>query len=234
MTPEKALTDPRIRAELDQFLLTAVHDLRAPLRRSLLHAQMLERSVIGTLSESDSMNLLSILEGSRLANALLGRLAEYCHAGHGAESSPPVSAELLLQNAVRAVAPGADVTMVVPEVGDFLLSSSVQKVFFELLDNAKKFRQGPVSIEVVSKREGADSVFEIRDTGIGFDQSFEASIWEPFQRLHGVGEYPGFGFGLAIGRRIIASLGGRTWANGVPGKGSVFGFSIPDVHAAGA
>jgi signal transduction histidine kinase len=70
-------------------------------------------------------------------------------------------------------------------------------------------------------------VFQVRDNGIGFESKFSARIFEPMIRLHGSGTYPGCGFGLAIGRRIVEELGGRLWAESTPNEGSTFYFSLP-------
>ncbi len=119
------------------------------------------------------------------------------------------------------------VEIIVGELVDFSVPAQVQKVFVEFLDNARKFRSGPVSVRISSHFTDSECIFEMRYNGIGFDPPYGESIWEPLQRLHGVGVYPGFGFGLAISRRIISRMNGKTWANAAVGEGSSFFFSVP-------
>ena len=222
-----APNDSREAANLDRFLLLMIHDLRAPLRQGMLRAQLLERSAAGTMSGESEAHLLAVLQAHRLSDTFLTRLAEYCQAGSGSGASPRVGIDVLLQNAVRTVGVDPEVGIEIDDVPECPVPSSVQKVFVELLDNARKFPRGPVSIRVAASCNESECIFEVRDNGIGFESRFAETLWEPLQRLNGIGVFPGFGFGLAISRRIISGIQGRTWANSIDGKGSSFFFSIP-------
>jgi signal transduction histidine kinase len=67
----------------------------------------------------------------------------------------------------------------------------------------------------------------IRDNGIGFEQRHAGRIFEPFQRLHGTDRFPGSGIGLAICRKIVDRHGGGIGAEGRPGQGATFWFTLP-------
>jgi light-regulated signal transduction histidine kinase (bacteriophytochrome) len=107
--------------------------------------------------------------------------------------------------------------------------SLLGQVWVNLLGNALKYssrREAPL-VEVGARREGRDLVYWVRDNGEGFDMRYAAKLFEPFQRLHREDEFPGVGVGLANVRRIVERHGGRVWAEGRPGEGAAFYFTLP-------
>jgi light-regulated signal transduction histidine kinase (bacteriophytochrome) len=107
--------------------------------------------------------------------------------------------------------------------------TQLTQVFQNVVGNALKFRDPdrPPRIHVAVRQEQGKWLFSVADNGVGFEQQYEEKMFVIFQRLHGRGNYPGTGIGLAICRRIIERHGGRIWARGEPGKGSTFFFTLP-------
>jgi light-regulated signal transduction histidine kinase (bacteriophytochrome) len=107
-------------------------------------------------------------------------------------------------------------------------AAMLQRVWTNLLDNAIKFTapKPEARIEIGATVSGDETVYCVRDNGIGFDMHYVDKLFGVFQRLHGT-EIPGTGIGLAIVKRIVTRHGGRVWAEGRVGEGASFYFSLP-------
>jgi light-regulated signal transduction histidine kinase (bacteriophytochrome) len=108
-------------------------------------------------------------------------------------------------------------------------TSLMRQVWFNLLSNAVKFssRNEHISLEVGSRKEEEETVYGVKDNGVGFDMHYVHKLYGVFQRLHGSTEFEGTGVGLALVQRIIKRHGGRVWAEGEVGKGATFSFALP-------
>jgi light-regulated signal transduction histidine kinase (bacteriophytochrome) len=105
----------------------------------------------------------------------------------------------------------------------------IRMVLQSLLDNAWKFtsRRDDALIEFGATPVGDARVCcYVRDNGAGFDPAYVGKLFNPFQRLHTAGEFPGAGIGLASVRLIVERHEGYVWAEGVVGEGATFYFTL--------
>jgi two-component system sensor kinase len=130
----------------------------------------------------------------------------------------------------RAADPERRVTFRLGELpeafGDHTL---LRQVWSNLIGNAVKFtaHQSEAVVAVAGAVEGHELVYLVRDNGIGFDMRQAERIFGVFERLHGPQDFEGTGIGLAIVKRIVERHGGRVWAEGTPGEGATFTFTLP-------
>jgi len=104
----------------------------------------------------------------------------------------------------------------------------VKVVWDELLSNAIKFTRTchNANIEIGAEVQAEKTCYFVRDNGVGFDMGHANKLFGIFQRLHHTDEFDGIGIGLAKAMRVVSRLGGKIWAEGMPGQGATFYFTL--------
>jgi light-regulated signal transduction histidine kinase (bacteriophytochrome) len=102
-------------------------------------------------------------------------------------------------------------------------------VLDNLLANAWKYTGRAAQPEIsvgACPGEAGETVFVVRDNGVGFDMRYADKLFGVFQRLHAESEFPGTGIGLSTARRAVQRHGGRIWAEARPCEGASFYFTL--------
>lgn len=219
--------------ELESFSYSVSHDLRAPLRAISGFSQLLEENYRGKLDE-EGLHLLDVIRTntSKMDNLINGLL----------NLSKVNKADLHYSNIdmSRLVNSIAREMIDANAYNDFEISISplpsawademlIGQVWSNLLSNAFKYSmKSPTrKIEIGGKNEGINTVYYIKDYGIGFDPAYSDKLFIVFQRLHSSQEFEGVGIGLSIVKHILERHGGEVWADGQPGEGACFFFTLP-------
>jgi signal transduction histidine kinase len=219
--------------ELDTFVHTVSHDLKAPLRGMEGFAQALEEDYGGGLDDAGRRYISMIRTAATRMGELIDDLLAYSRIEHRVIQRGPVRlgsllAPLLedLRDEIESRGLTVSEDLALPEViGE---REGLREALANLLSNAVKFSpKGGGAITVRSYREGGEAVIAVTDGGIGFDMKHHDRIFGIFERLHRNEEYPGTGVGLAIVRKVAERHGGRTWAQSTIGSGSTFFIAIP-------
>jgi len=220
--------------ELEAFTYSVSHDLKAPLRGIDGYSQLLLESRGDCLDEEGRRYLRSVRQATAHMNDLIDDLLAYSRL----ERRAPHAQEFDVRNFVESLLAeyGTETRMQGTAVRVDVASATVRAdregltmALRNLVDNALKFSRGSVrpQIEIGGSCGARSCILWVRDNGAGFDMKFHDRIFDIFQRLHKAEDFPGTGIGLAIVRKAMERMGGRAWAESIPGQGATFYLEIP-------
>jgi len=222
----------QMNTELDNFVYTASHDLRAPLTGIGSIVQWILEDD-RALAEESRGRLGLILGRIERMKQLLTDIRDYARAdGKAAPSGTPVSAATLVANvtATLHVPPGFSIR------GDSSLESvqvrrvPLEQVLHNLVGNAIKHHDRPAGTVTVSVQDQAPWLrFSVIDDGPGVPEEYRETIFEMFKTLKPRDEVEGSGMGLAMVRKIVGRMGGRCGVDPVAERGSHFWFEWPPI-----
>jgi len=223
----------RANKHLEAFAYSIAHDLRTPLRGISGFAEALAEDYGDRLDETGREYAGRIQAGCARMATILDDLLHLSHVTQAEINLQDVdlSAEVTaICDQLRARNPGRQVQVTVQEgVRVTADRALIRSALDNLLGNAWKFtsRRDSAAIEFATATAGdARICCYVRDNGAGFDPAYAAKLFQPFQRLHTPGEFPGTGIGLASVRRIVERHGGRTWAEGAVDGGATIYFTL--------
>jgi signal transduction histidine kinase len=222
----------RANRELEAFTASVSHDLRSPLTTIAGQAGLLELSLPDATDEQKRRLTRiqgSVKQMSELIEALLVLSRISRQTLHREIVDVTALAESIVQD-MRQKDPARNVEIVIqPNMAVHGDRRLVGDLFQNLIGNAWKFtsKTQQARIEIGQSSGGSLATLFIRDNGAGFDMAYEQKLFKPFQRLHGAADFDGSGVGLATVARIVDRHGGRIWAEGKPGQGAVFYFTLP-------
>jgi signal transduction histidine kinase len=218
--------------ELRSFSYSVSHDLRTPLRAVSGFSQTLDEEYGLSLDDKGRDYLARIRNGCQRMEAMIDSLMLLARVSQADLLREPVNLSLIARDILNEFSdrePNRKVELdVEPDlvaVGDRrLLTLAMQN----LLANAWKFtaRQPAARIAFRHRDQEADRAYCVEDNGVGFDMKYAAKLFAPFGRLHREEQFPGSGIGLATVQRAIARHGGQIWADGQPGLGARFCFTL--------
>ncbi|GAA5533668.1 sensor histidine kinase [Deinococcus aluminii] len=218
--------------ELETFVYSVTHDLETPLRHIRTFTDRLGQ--VHPAGDDDQARYAQHVRNSvdRMEH-LLNALLTFFRISRQRVKFVPVDlnrvlkevlkdlqGELASRNVELTIAPLPTVT------GD---SGTLQVVFLNLLANALKFTRDrdPARIHICAQETEQEYIVGVEDNGVGFNMRQKGRLFGLFQRLHSERDFEGTGVGLAQVRRIVLRHGGRVWAEGKPGQGATFWFSLP-------
>jgi signal transduction histidine kinase len=228
-----------------QFLANMSHELRTPLNVIIGYSEMLledleaqgESGAVDDLRKisSSGKHLLAlindVLDLSKIEAGKMELAIERFDVGPFLDDVVATCRQLAAKNGNTVE------TVCAPDVGSLRSDATkLRQAVYNLLSNAAKFTEnGRITVE--ARRERAEIVIAVRDTGIGITPAALGKLFRNFSQVDAAaaGKYGGTGLGLALSRKLCRLLGGAIAVESVVGQGTTFTIRLPDqiVPAAG-
>jgi signal transduction histidine kinase len=219
--------------ELTDFADSVARGLRTPLGQILKNAGHLITLPAVTMNPISLDLTENVLIGAKQMQRLIDDYLSFANAERDAIYRCRASLESLVQlvrHELEPISAGRKVTWRIaqlPEVDADV--SMLRQVLVNLLSNSLKFTNkcSQAVIEIGVQPDPNEHIVFIRDNGIGFDLESARNLFRKFVRLQDDGTIPGVGVGLVVVKHIIQRHQGRVWAEGTPGGGATFYFTLP-------
>jgi len=223
-----------VNQELSHFTTIASHDLQVPLRKIGIFAQQIQCSTYSQIGEEDQDLLSRIIKSTNKMQNMIWDLLALSRARYKRKEPVLVNLYTLIKEALYDLQDHIQKNNAQIIIGDMPTieadETQIRQLIYNLLSNAILFHHPervPV-IEVTSTLIGNEWIqLTVEDNGIGFEEKYAERIFQPFEQLHGVSQYPGSGIGLTICQKVVERHGGTITAKGIPGQSAMFIVQLP-------
>lgn len=218
--------------ELESYSYSIAHDLRAPLRSMTSFSQLLIEDAKERLSGDEIDYLERVISAGKKMSQLIDEILELSRITRTQLHFGIVDLSKLANDILYRLRISQKDKLVSWNVHDELVVKGdlrlLEVVLQNLIENAWKYTRDKTLavIEVGKTNIHGQTVYYVKDNGVGFNMQFKDNLFKPFHRLHSLEEFEGTGVGLATVERIVQRHGGRVWADAQLNKGATFYFTL--------
>jgi PAS domain S-box-containing protein len=225
-----------VNKELEAFSYSVSHDLRSPLRTIDGFSQAVLELYGEQLDDKGKDYLGRVRQGSQQMAQLIDDMLQLSRLTRGEmKLGEQVNMSQLLEEMAQNFHHDEPERLVQFEIQENVIAQGdkrlLQAVLQNLISNAWKYtsKHARGNIKFGCLHTSETPIYYFQDDGAGFDMRYADKLFGAFQRLHGVGEFPGTGVGLATVARIVHRHGGEIWAKAEVEKGATFFFTLQSI-----
>lgn len=220
----------------NDFVNNMTHELRTPVATISIAAEAIQEF---NLSKNSSQEYLSIIrqQSGRLSHLIDGILKNLALEQEQLELHPCVlrlqdlTAQALWQHRPQLELAGAVVSYAPPAVPILVKVDELHllNVLSNLIENALKYSQGTLRLELSCREEGGQAILVLKDNGIGIPATMQDKVFEKFFRVPtgNMHNTKGYGLGLSYAKMIVERHGGNIRLNSTAQQGTTFILSFP-------
>lgn len=219
--------------ELESFVYTASHDLKAPVISIQGMASILLQDHGHQLNNRGRFYVERIIQNASFMEDLIIGLLALSRVGRAQGKAETAEVRDVIQEVLKInhewLDPKKIEVVVQPDLPGFSYNKvQLMQIFQNLMTNAAKFMgdQPHPCIEIGGRQIKNEVEFYVKDNGIGIDSEYHEKIFDMFQRLKEV-EVEGTGVGLSIVKKIVDLAQGKIWIESKKGKGATFFIRLP-------
>lgn len=241
---EEAIIRAKIAAESanmakTEFISNISHELRTPLTLLIGFSDLLYSEDYGPLNEQQKKFLSTMLNNGNHLLKLINDLLDFSHIESGeielhvnefrvADAIDEIEALMMPFSQKKGIDLKCDIEVEKPVIKADVLK--FKQILYNLVNNSIKFTNQGGAVTIGGRISDRKIDLFVKDFGIGIEQEDLEKLFNPFFQVDSSTsrEFGGTGLGLTLVKKFVEMHGGRVWVESEPGKGSTFGFSIPN------
>lgn len=223
-----------VNENLESFAYSVSHDLRSPLRAISGYSSILKSEYSKSLDDSGKSMLEIISSNTNKMDLLITDLLSLARISKMDLQKEKLNMEQMAKSIFEEMSTEKEKSEFIFELSEIppanVDRAAIKQIWSNLISNALKYSSKSLTkkIEIGFKQGENNTIYFVRDYGVGFDEKYMDKIFQAFQRLHTETDFEGTGVGLAIVHRLITKHQGQIWANSKPNEGTCFYFSLPN------
>jgi signal transduction histidine kinase len=221
-----------------KFISAVSHELRTPLQVIIGYADLLREGIVGESREEQCRVLSTILQNAEILDRLIGNVLALTKAEvkQTVLDISTVEIEEVMEHIrrfARRIDPNRRLKFSSAAETDLPITTDVTKleaILQNLVGNSCKFTlEGSIEVRVKNLPDRSRLEFSVSDTGIGIEESEREKIFDEFYQGNQAQatNRTGIGLGLSIVKKYLSLMQGKIRVDGLPGKGTIFTFTLP-------
>lgn len=224
----------KINNDLDNFVYTASHDLKAP----VLNIEGLVTTLATSLKGNETEKTRKIIDMIQISvskfKETIQALTEISKTNRNLDEEIELinlnelldDVKLSIRDIIEESGAHIQTKLECPEIK--LSKVNLKSIFLNLITNAIKYRSPtrPLMIHICCRKDFDRTILSVSDNGLGVPSHFLPKIFMMFKRYHTHTE--GSGVGLYLVKRIVENYGGSIELQSEVGQGTTFIITLPE------